>query len=133
MTESKHVGLVLTLHVGLVLTYKDRRSNHPELHRHGVKHAKLQPKEARPIITFDPDVNLSGFLLDCSLHFGEAALDPIFRVGFYTFLSPSQSADCRHRWIGPRLHPEKRHTIHTGTRVGQAEFLPDKLSTIPGK
>jgi hypothetical protein len=31
------------------------------------KHAKPQPKEELPIITFDHDVNLSGFLLDCSL------------------------------------------------------------------
>ena len=57
MTESKHVGLVLTL-VGLVLTLKVRRSNHPGLHRHSIKHAKPQPKEALPIITFDHDVTV---------------------------------------------------------------------------
>jgi hypothetical protein len=71
--------------------------------------------------------------LDYSLHFVEAAFDLTFRAGLFSFPSPSQSADCRHLWIGSRLHPEKRHTIHTGTRVGQAEFFPDKLSTIPGK
>jgi hypothetical protein len=34
---------------------KDRSSNHLELHRHGVKHAKSHPKEALPIYLFRHD------------------------------------------------------------------------------
>src|ERR1039458_3260729 len=39
--------------------------------------------------------NLSDLLLDCSLHFVEAALDLVFRAGFHIFSPwPSYNADC---------------------------------------